>query len=58
MLVGVFSQPDGAISTDRVVYVGIQILMIIPVKKNLQQIQWLNIDVTSKLPTVNHFIGF
>ena len=34
----VISVPDGVISTDRVVYVGIQIWMIILVKRNLRQI--------------------
>ena len=38
LIQGVFSLPDGVISTDRVVYVGIQILLIMLVKRNLQQI--------------------
>ena len=50
---GVFSLPDGVTSADRVVYVGIQILMIVLVKRNLQQIIMVNYNVTSKLPTVN-----
>ena len=50
-------KPDGVISTDRVVYVGIQILLIILVKRNLQQIIMVNFDVISKFPMVNHFIG-
>ena len=39
---GVFSLPDGVIFADKVVYVGIQILMIILVKRNLKPIIMAN----------------